>query len=468
MRNDMWKRLFMMAAVLCLLTDIAAQQQYVFPEDIKPLIKTRWGQMHPFNLLCPKYEKNEETAHMLAGCGPVAMAQIVNYHRFPSMSPDGTYEYDWELMFPHLRNGLEKEEVVAVAKLISDCGVSSFTKYGEGASSTSLSYVMGALKRLFGYSNDMCIYARDSFQTSPSRDSLYLSLLFSELKAGRPVLYRGSSPKTQEGHLFIIDGCKGTKVHVNMGWAGTKDGYYLPDQLDGYEKNQWMLIEVADTNYHAPVLEVTLSAPGSLDRELTAQERLTARHIKLSGKMDKRDFPVLKQMIMQGLLRTIDMEQVDMKELPDSAFFECTYLSHFIAPHNLQRTGIRTFYRCRNLNYAVFHEGLRRIDRGAFSGCVNLLKADLPTTLTMIGPNAFTSCEALLTAHIPEGTSTIGNYAFSYCNNLFSIYLPRSLKSIGKEAFKECPKLSRITLDPNNSHLRVDGLNIIPQDNPQK
>ena len=86
----------------------------------------------------------------------------------------------------------------------------------------------------------------------------------------------------------------------------------------------------------------------------------------------------------------------------------------------------------------------------------------------MIGPNAFTSCEALLTARIPEGTSIIGNYAFSYCNNLFSIYLPRSLKAIGKEAFKECTRLSRITLDPNNTHLRVDGVNIIPQDNPQK
>lgn len=74
-------------AILLVLVAIVsfAQDKYVFPEDVKPLILTRWGQHHPFNLLCPKTESTKgEATNMLAGCGPVAMAQMVNYHRYPS------------------------------------------------------------------------------------------------------------------------------------------------------------------------------------------------------------------------------------------------------------------------------------------------------------------------------------------------------------------------------------------------
>ena len=126
------------------------------------------------------------------------------------MSPDKTYEYDWDLMYPTVTAVLRREEIVAVAKLISDCGVSSLTEYGDKASGTSLSQMMGALKRLFNYSNDMSIYERSMF-TSPERDSLFRSLIFTELKAGRPVFYRGYSEKENDGHLFIIDGCRKTR-----------------------------------------------------------------------------------------------------------------------------------------------------------------------------------------------------------------------------------------------------------------
>ena len=195
--------------------------KYVFPEDVKPLIRTQWGQHFPFNLLCPETDKsNEQNPYKLAGCGPVAMAQVVNYHRYPSMSPDGEYKYEWDLMFNTLNANVSKKGIVAVAKLISDCGISSFTEYGDDWSSTYLDFIMGALKRLFGYSNNMSIYNRADFLT-PKRDSLYRQLIFSELKAGRPVLYRGTSKKG-DGHLFIIDGCKKYKVHVNMGWAGNR------------------------------------------------------------------------------------------------------------------------------------------------------------------------------------------------------------------------------------------------------
>lgn len=458
------RRLLMLSITLLLSWPfVMAEDSYVFPEDIKPLIKTRWGQHHPFNFLCPKTESDDDgTSHMLAGCGPVAMAQMVNYHRYPSMSPDGRYEYDWELMFKAVHGGLSKDELVAVAKLISDCGVSSFTDYGEKGSSTSVSLVMGALKRLFKYSNDMSIYERGQFAT-PERDSLYRQLIFTELKAGRPVLYRGYSEKDGGGHLFIIDGCRKQKVHVNMGWGGHRDGYYDLDDLGGYSQQQWLLVDVADSCYHAATREVVLNEPGMLASLLSAQEQLSTRHIRLSGRMDKNDFAVLRNMICTGMLRTIDMEQVELESLPDSAFFECTYLSHFVAPRTLQRTGTRSFFRCQNLNYAVFHEGFSVVGNGAFSGCNNLLGVNLPKTMTTIGTSAFNSCNALLSVTLPEGTLKVGSYAFSYCQHLYSINLPKSLRSFGKEVFKECNRLTHIRLNQDNPHFIVNGKDLVPR-----
>ena len=436
--------------------------QFVFPEEVKPLIKTQWGQHYPFNLLCPETDNNNgENTYKLAGCGPVAMAQVVNYHRYPSMSPDGRYEYDWSQMFHSLTSNVQKEGIVAVAKLISDCGVSSFTEYGDERSSTSLSYIMGAMKRLFGYSNYMSIYNRSDFET-PKRDSLYRQLIFSELKAGRPVLYRGTNEKG-EGHLFIIDGCKKGKVHVNMGWGGNDNGYYELSDLRGYGQQHWMLVDVAANSYQAETKEVTINEAGTLVKLLTPEERLTTRHIKLKGKMNGIDFFTLREMSKKGLLRTVDMEQVEMEALPDTAFSDCYYLSHFVAPRTLKRIGNRSFFRCRNLNYAVFHDGLQEVGNAAFSGCENLLAVRLPSTTTKIGYNAYTSCNTLLSVTIPEGLLDIGNYAFSYCSHLYSINLPKSLRNIGKEVFKNCNRLTHIRLHSENPFYRVNEENeLIP------
>lgn len=421
------------------------QTVYEFPENIKPLIKTQWGQNFPYNVLCPKTEKEDgQTAYNLAGCGSLAMAQMVNYHHYPHRSPDGQYEYEWDLMFNTYQVGIKSERLVCVAKLISDCGASAFTEYSEVGSSTNMSAIMGAMKRLFRYTNEMSIYQRDDFFT-PTRDSLYRQLLFSELQAGRPVIYRGYSESEKSGHLFLIDGCKGDKVHVNMGWAGHRNGYYSLDDLNGYSKQQWMLVEVADSNYHPTYTDIKLTEPGTLGTLLTKQQQLQSRHIRLNGSMNTADFAVLRQMLQQGLLRTIDMEEVNLETLPDSAFSECTYLSHFIAPRTLRNTGNCTFFRCRNLNKIVFTDGLEVVGGMAFCGCNNLLEVRLPSTVKSILGNAFNSCDALLNVRLPEGIEFLGNYAFAHCQHLNSLHLPKSLSTIGNDVVNDCPRLKRFT-----------------------
>ena len=50
-------------------------------------------------------------------------------------------------------------------------------------------------------------------------------MVYSEISAGRPVLYGGATPDNY-GHSFVIDGYNSTGlVHVNWGWSGGGNAY---------------------------------------------------------------------------------------------------------------------------------------------------------------------------------------------------------------------------------------------------
>ena len=435
----------------------SAQTSFVFPENVKPLIATRWGQGYPFNILTPKMEgQEEEQKRPLAGCGAVAMAQILYHYRYPAESPDHKYEYDWRRMYHRLSNELQFEQLVAVAKLISDCGVSAFTQYGFDASSTNLSNMQNGLKRLYGYSDYMGIYQRDQF-TSPRRDSLFRSILFNELKAGRPVLYRGEKEDGTGGHLFIIDGCKGERVHANMGWAGHKDEYYKLDDLNGYSKHQWMLVGVGDSTFQPKILTIHLDSAGTLHQQLTLQQQRHTRHIAVCGPINNNDIALLRQMCQQEVLCTINLREADIETIPDTAFSRCQQLTHIVLPKNCIRISYAAFAGCHNLNRVVFPDSLRYIRRWAFSHCTNLFSPQLPDALQTIDKGAFSNCSGIVHILVPPNTWKIEAEAFAHCKNLISVYLPKSLKNAAQNLLDDCPKLKRFNIDPENPLFYIEG-----------
>lgn len=289
---------------------------------------------------------------------------------------------------------------------------------------------------------------------------MYKRLLFEELKAGRPVLYRGYDEKKKDGHLFIIDGCKGSKVHVNMGWGGNKNAFYDLDDLNGYSKGQWMLTEVADTSFCPQVKEVVLTEAGTLGQCLSSDEQRLTRHLKVCGPVDGRDFEMLRLMLRRGVLRTIDMGDAEIECLPDSAFCGCGFLSYFVMPRTVRRIGNRAFQSCANLNHVVFFEGVQRIGGSAFYNCSNLLSLRLPTTVKKIQDNAFNSCMALLNVTLPDGLETVESWAFSHCRHLNSLALPASVRYVGKGILNDCPRLKRVDIDTKNPTCYVEGVEI--------
>lgn len=228
---------------------------YVGPtvEPVAPLIKTQWGQSAPFNGKCPSDGK--QTA--VAGCVPVALAQVLNYYHSDHKGTGELYyahteseteyninyanvSYDWNNMLDTYETGnYSQAQADAVAKLMLECGVASKAEYGYGETSASAPYV--ALNKYYGF--DCTYLKRGHFEAGFSiggtcyyqSTAKWVKTIQDELTAGRPIIYIANNVGYDGqlivdkpiGHSFIIDGIDADNyVHCNWGWYGASDGYY--------------------------------------------------------------------------------------------------------------------------------------------------------------------------------------------------------------------------------------------------
>lgn len=223
---------------------------------VAPLLKTQWGQDWPFKAKCPTNGKQTT----LAGCVPVALAQVLNYyhsdhkgtgqlyyaHQEAEMEYDINYantSYDWSNMLNTYEEGkYSQAESDAVAKLMVECGVASKAQYGYNETSANIPFV--ALNKYYGYD---CTYLKRNFKVSGSSmvwgsdqyfyqpTAKWMKVIQDELTAGRPIIYSATNRKSSGGiyefpamaHCFVIDGIDADNyVHCNWGWNGLDDGYY--------------------------------------------------------------------------------------------------------------------------------------------------------------------------------------------------------------------------------------------------
>ena len=222
--------------------------------SIPELLTTRWNQGHPYNLLCPKYYKGDGSqAYPASGCVATAMAQVVNYYKFPEKTKavipahsntytldDGTEKtvtakaiprntkIDWENMRDTYNcndDHVHDAQDTAVAKLVLYCGQG--VKMGWNKSSgASTSRARDFFVTYFGFNE--CAYwgSRGSYSIDE-----WFDMLYHEIELGYPVLYAGHS--SGGGHAFVLDGFDGDNLfHVNWGWGGGSNGWFLVSILN--------------------------------------------------------------------------------------------------------------------------------------------------------------------------------------------------------------------------------------------
>ena len=216
---------------------------------VGPLMTTEWDQGEPFNDMCPYYyNSNGDSARAVTGCVATAFAQVMNYHQWPDvgrgshsymcnvndmtmteLSADYSQSvYRWDLMLDRYDASSSPESCEAVAKLMSDVGISMNMGYGASSGARE-GEAMNAMVEYFKYSDRCYILNRDYYNAVE-----WDQFLVDEISALRPIVYCGYTISATDsgGHAFVLDGFNTEGYyHVNWGWGGSADGYFLVSLL---------------------------------------------------------------------------------------------------------------------------------------------------------------------------------------------------------------------------------------------
>ena len=190
-----------------------------------------------YNKFCPT-NHNHGCGHTWAGCGAVAMGQLMNYWGWPNQAeiPDTItnvflclcgvpsnskhiHYYDWEHMPARLTTSIDLYSADNIAKLLRDCGYAAQTYYADIGSAAMMEKIDVAMRETFHY-HATYVVERSNLDVA--------SMIRSDIDALRPVMsqaWRNHDDTTP--HTFLIDGYKSNGMfHINFGRGGTYDGWF--------------------------------------------------------------------------------------------------------------------------------------------------------------------------------------------------------------------------------------------------
>lgn len=213
-------------------------------QEVDQMITAKFQQSTPYDNSCPD--------STMAGCGPIAVAQILSYYKQPAHGygdvsyTSGAYDinvcmdslsFDWNNMLDEYiyvdstqyRNYTDAEGK-AVADVVFGCGVAMHATYGDSATGVNnYAMMMYGMQHYLHMSVDSRYLRRMHYSTAE-----WIEMLNEQLWAGHPVFYRGdwywTSRGTKSGHMFVIDGLDTDgNYHFNFG-HGTGSGRNLYDK----------------------------------------------------------------------------------------------------------------------------------------------------------------------------------------------------------------------------------------------
>jgi hypothetical protein len=224
------------------------------PEGSTPTggwVLTNWDQGAPYNNFCPL-----DLAHggdrSVAGCPAVAMAQILNYHNTTqaiSFTDNDDYFHNFDgnqfwidddyqsygfPSFPQLNSYLTTLQTHYLnhvpptdddkAAITFACGVAAKQVYSKSVSGTfGVSQAYDAYQR-FNCTSSLLLHDTDPF---------FYARLSHNMMDALPVHLAVVDEGWTKGHNLVVDGYNTDNYyHLNFGWGGAYDGWYLiPDEI---------------------------------------------------------------------------------------------------------------------------------------------------------------------------------------------------------------------------------------------
>ncbi len=233
--------------------------QNIVKTEIAPLVRTQWGQNAPYNTMCPVVNGQ----HCITGCVATAMAQIINYNKWPEGNTNTVDAYTT------ITNEIKMSQLDAtsfnwdnmtnndIARLMLYCGQSAKMDYDLDASGAAIEPALFGFINVFGYSKTARVLNREGYDND---DNNWDNILYEELSSNRPLIYTGGN------HAWLIDGYKDGAFHMNWGWNGDVDGYFRVsgiaegDFMNSYTWAQCALIGISrpvTIESDAPIVIVT-------------------------------------------------------------------------------------------------------------------------------------------------------------------------------------------------------------------
>ena len=215
--------------------------------NIDPLMATNWDQGHSWNDHCPE-DNQGPGGNAYAGCVATAAAMVMKYWNHPEAG-EGSHAYyhnDYGLISADFNTTYNWSDMQnnsptnASRKLLFHVGVSCEMGYGPYGSGAWVGEyepsVTTALKTYFKYSQETNFKSKNNYD-----ESYWLDIVRIELDEGRPLVYKGYTSDYGAGHAFVVDGYDGDYFHLNWGWSGSYNGWYLINNLSpgGYNFSTW-------------------------------------------------------------------------------------------------------------------------------------------------------------------------------------------------------------------------------------
>lgn len=260
-------------------------------DEVRPLLKTYWGQHAPFN------NRLNFGYDVPTGCVATAMSQIMYYHRWPehgrgqnsykqqqgdsimTLSADFSKStYAWQSMLPVYQQGsYSAEQADAVARLLRDLGIATNMQYSKDGSGATDNDAENAFGTYFDY--DVAAISLDI--ESPVG---FLDIMRSELRKGFPIFMAGSSDLG--GHAWVADGFNHDGlVHMNFGWYGNGNGYYAVSVLNLVAKKKEDYKQLLDFRYNPVIILAHPNKAGVPKIEEALREQTSKLSFDVGGDM---------------------------------------------------------------------------------------------------------------------------------------------------------------------------------------
>lgn len=232
------------------------------PSDLRvdSFVESRWNQDEAGGEPCFNYYT---PSNYVCGCVATAGAQIMRYWRWPQSSVAAATRtcavggvqvqktmqggvYDWDAMPLVPGAGIAQAQRQAIGKLTYDIGVSVGMNWNTAANGGSGSDPFGLVLRFadtFGYANAVAAVFDAGH---PFTVAEFAKAVVPNCDARAPVCVGISG--SVGGHAVLVDGYGWTDgafcVHVNLGWGGIGDAWYVPPDIDDFDTIDQLVFNV--------------------------------------------------------------------------------------------------------------------------------------------------------------------------------------------------------------------------------